>query len=473
MRLSERIRQGGTSNLLESIQTNLTEEVSKILTITNGTDETKLDFNSLDFGFGGGDYFYNGNETGAQIGFYWNEDKGQTFIDKIFLNYYIGDETENDIETLSDEDMVNLTPDEELKITLSKEGYDKFLKWYDMCNANTFTYYNNLTEAEDINEIKLYMNTWGNYNENGADVENIGGGWMNLDQAEEFVKNHSDVEPFINDTEGNIPFDVDEYSNSITVIQNLKQYLALDPSDREALAGILYDRYNGDNFDECLNILNDGEYIYFPGVDNEIDLGKAYVDMVGLEGINNIENYLDRNAIAEDIKDDLYNNGEDLDTIDDDDINAMVEEDIQNAIDANATNYLEQYFDYRALGRELEYEGYFYSNSGAMGIFESYKLDISNTVLKEDESDATRAKFLTHILNGVIKTIQDNFKNVEATAEFDTTNTNNIVIKLKGNTLDLIDATSYLAKAVRNDDVDFKFDDNIENNTVTCYIQPK
>ena len=93
--------------------------------------------------------------------------------------------------------------------------------------------------------------------------------------------------------------------------------------------------------------------------------------------------------------------------------------------------------------------------------------------LDEAEINSENSKFLTHILNGVIKTIQDNFKNVEATAEFDTTNTDNIVIKLKGNTLDLIDATSYLAKAVRNDDVDFKFDDNIENNTVTCYIQPK
>ena len=52
MRLSERIRQGGTSNLLESIQSNLNEDTNKILTITNGTDETKLDFNSLDFGGG-------------------------------------------------------------------------------------------------------------------------------------------------------------------------------------------------------------------------------------------------------------------------------------------------------------------------------------------------------------------------------------------------------------------------------------
>ena len=133
MRLSERIRQGGTSNLLESIQSNLNEDTNKILTITNGTDETKLDFNSLDFG--GGDYFYNGNETGAQIGFYWNEDKGQTFIDKIYLSYYVGDETESDIETLSDEDMVNLTPDEELKVTLSKEDLELFTRLYNLLDA--------------------------------------------------------------------------------------------------------------------------------------------------------------------------------------------------------------------------------------------------------------------------------------------------------------------------------------------------
>ena len=472
MRLSERIRQGGTSNLLESIQSNLNEDTNKILTITNGTDETKLDFNSLDFG--GGDYFYNGNETGAQIGFYWNEDKGQTFIDKIYLSYYVGDETESDIETLSDEDMVNLTPDEELKVTLSKEGYDKFLKWYDMCNANTFTYYNNLTEAEDTNEIKLYMNTWGNYNENGADVENIGGGWMTLDQAEQFIKNHSEEEPFINDVEGDIPFQVDEYSNPTIVIENLKKYEQLDGNDKDILKSILDDRYDGTNFDECLDFVHNGDYIYFPGVDNEIDLGKAYVDMVGFEGVKNIENYLDRNAIAEDIKEVLENNKEDLDNIDDDTIEAMVDEDIQNAIEADAEDYFENYFDYGALGRDLEFEGYTYTNGGALDLLESAnKINISNATLKEDESDATRAKFLTHILNGVIKTIQDNFKNVEATAEFDTTNTDNIVIKLKGNTLDLIDATSYLAKAIRNDDVDFKFDDNIENNTVTCYIQPK
>lgn len=90
--------------------------------------------------------------------------------------------------------------------------------------------------------------------------------------------------------------------------------------------------------------------------------------------------------------------------------------------------------------------------------------------LKEDLSD--KSKFLIHILNGVISDIQDKY-NVTATAEFDTANTDNVIITLKGNTLDLIDATSYLAKSIRRDDVDFNFDDTIKDNTVKCTISPK
>lgn len=90
--------------------------------------------------------------------------------------------------------------------------------------------------------------------------------------------------------------------------------------------------------------------------------------------------------------------------------------------------------------------------------------------LKEDLSD--KSKFLIHILNGVISDIQDKY-NVTATAEFDTANTDNVIVTLKGNTLDLIDATSYLAKSIRRDDVDFNFDDTIKDNTVKCTISPK
>lgn len=88
------------------------------------------------------------------------------------------------------------------------------------------------------------------------------------------------------------------------------------------------------------------------------------------------------------------------------------------------------------------------------------------------ESLSNESKFLAHILNGVISDVQNKF-NVTATGELDTGNKNKVVVTLKGSTLDLIDATSYLAKAIRRDDVDFTFDDEIKNNTVRCVISPK
>lgn len=83
-----------------------------------------------------------------------------------------------------------------------------------------------------------------------------------------------------------------------------------------------------------------------------------------------------------------------------------------------------------------------------------------------------KSKFLAHILNGVVSDVQNKF-NVIATGELDTADKNKVAVTLKGSTLDLIDATSYLAKAIRRDDVDFTFDDEIKNNTVRCIISPK
>ena len=88
------------------------------------------------------------------------------------------------------------------------------------------------------------------------------------------------------------------------------------------------------------------------------------------------------------------------------------------------------------------------------------------------EAISDESKFLAHILNGVISDVQNKF-NVIATGELDTADKNKVVVTLKGSTLDLIDATSYLAKTIRRDDVDFTFDDEIKNNTVRCVISPK
>lgn len=98
--------------------------------------------------------------------------------------------------------------------------------------------------------------------------------------------------------------------------------------------------------------------------------------------------------------------------------------------------------------------------------------EVENSREKKTEDFNNNTKFLTHLLNGVIKDIQDKF-NITATAGFDTVDTDNVIITLKGNTLNLIDATSYLSKIIRRDDVNFTFNDTINNNTVKCIVSPK
>lgn len=119
---------------------------NRIMTITDGTNKTEFNYDGLDFGIG--DYYYNGNETGAQIGFYWDEDRDMTFVEHLFLTVYVGNDEENDLETL-DETLENLTPDEAFKVTLSKEDYQTFLKWKEMCDLKEFTYWDNLFEDKD------------------------------------------------------------------------------------------------------------------------------------------------------------------------------------------------------------------------------------------------------------------------------------------------------------------------------------
>lgn len=151
-------------------------------------------------------------------------------------------------------------------------------------------------------------------------------------------------------------------------------------------------------------------------------------------------------------------NPEDLTTI------KEIEEYINNIQDKHTKNIL-----HHILEDEKQQEN---PNVGYLTMAIRKVSEVENSREKKTENFNDSTKFLTHILNGVIKDIQDKF-NVITTAEFDTNNTNSVVVTLKGNTLDLIDATSYLSKAIRNDDVDFRFDDTIKNNTVQCYITPK
>ena len=158
----------------------------------------------------------------------------------------------------------------------------------------------NLKEAAD-DEIKLFMNTWANYNENGADDGITPTGWMSLDEAEEYAEKYAEYEPFINDTD-NVPKElgVDEYSNIPETVDMLRKYEDFDDTQREVFAAFIDDGYE---VDEAFDIVDDDDYFYIEG-DSDTDLAYNYIDEIG--GIENLdrdtlERYFDYDGFGRDL----------------------------------------------------------------------------------------------------------------------------------------------------------------------------
>ena len=158
----------------------------------------------------------------------------------------------------------------------------------------------NLKEAAD-NEIKLFMNTWANYNENGADDGITPTGWMSLDEAEEYAEKYAEYEPFINDTD-NVPreFDINEYSSVWQTIDMLRDYEGFDDDQREVFTAFIDDGYDAD---DAFRIVDDGDYVYYVA-DSDAELAETYIDEIG--GIENldrdtIEQYFDYDAYGRDL----------------------------------------------------------------------------------------------------------------------------------------------------------------------------
>ena len=158
----------------------------------------------------------------------------------------------------------------------------------------------NLKEAAD-DEIRLFMNTWANYNENGADDGITPTGWMSLDEAEEYAEKYAEYEPFINDTD-NVPEElgVNEYSGVSETIDMLRKYEDFDDTQKEVFAAFIDDGYE---VDEAFSIVDDGDYFYIEG-DSDTDLAYNYIDDIGgIEQLDRdtLERYFDYDAFGRDL----------------------------------------------------------------------------------------------------------------------------------------------------------------------------
>lgn len=116
--------------------------------------------------------------------------------------------------------------------------------------------------------ISVYLNTWGNYNENGAD----GGFWVDLpcnlaetleQLAESTGERLEDMEVFVNDYDTDLNgVEISEYSN-LSELNELAERLAeLDESDIEKLGAVL--EADGGTLENALENLD--EYTYYSGM---------------------------------------------------------------------------------------------------------------------------------------------------------------------------------------------------------------
>lgn len=259
------------------------------------------------------------------------------------------------------------------------------------------------------NTINLFESIQNNLNENegmkviSSTIENLGGGTMavfgELANGQFFAGNEDGIHLYNIDVrplhvgEANLDMEDDEdfgealdrelekhYINSYdnfseeykTIIKQtkffdedeLEESEDTEEDDKQKMIKRI-EEATGYDLEECERIYEDGEYVFFPGVEDDLGLGKAYVDMVGFDGVANLSNFIDRSAI----KTNIINNMNSEEDYSDEELDAMVEEDIALAIDSKAEDYLKEYFDYDHLGHTLGYEGYTFIEDGCIGIF--------------------------------------------------------------------------------------------------------
>ena len=153
--------------------------------------------------------------------------------------------------------------------------------------------------------LSIYINTWGNYNENGAD----GGEWVRLPRDEDELQNKldeianamgdSDPEFFINDVDNSsgIDFNIGENDDIFELNEKLQAVADLDKWESEIYAAAC--EYFGA---EYVDIDNIDEYNLYTDIRDEYDLGYYWAEESGcyrLEGP--LANYFDYEAFGRDI----------------------------------------------------------------------------------------------------------------------------------------------------------------------------
>lgn len=154
--------------------------------------------------------------------------------------------------------------------------------------------------------LNIYINTWGNYNENGAD----GGQWITLPMEEEELKeklntvaqamHDEDPEWFVNDYEWTTDFhprEIEEMENIIELNEYIQELNDLDEWEQKTFCAACEVFGNI----EPLDVPN---YRLMEDINNEYDLGYYLIEESGcydLKNLGNLANYINYEAFGRDV----------------------------------------------------------------------------------------------------------------------------------------------------------------------------
>ena len=157
--------------------------------------------------------------------------------------------------------------------------------------------------------ITVFLNTWGNYNENGAE----GGFWINLpcdidETLEKLACNTeeeiNEMEVFINDFETDFyNLEISEYTDIYELNELAEQLEQFDDEEIEKLKAII--EYNGGTLEDCIDCMDSYEFIEGETLSNYA------AELVGEMGLPEFaEMYFDYEAFERDLSFDGYHETE-------------------------------------------------------------------------------------------------------------------------------------------------------------------
>ncbi len=154
-----------------------------------------------------------------------------------------------------------------------------------------------------MNETKLFLNTWGAYN-NGC----IGYGWMTPDEARDFIDEDPERdggEWFIADIDNytGVDFGNLDYANVDDIIEAIEQLEDLEDWELKEVAAVM-EYLNTNNVNEAID--KKDNYIIYSDID---EYHESCDECIDFNGNDMLERYFDYDAFHRDCDFDIYEAG--------------------------------------------------------------------------------------------------------------------------------------------------------------------